>query len=138
MPRYKMSGRSSGGPMTLTTKIKELKKQINHLKVQLKKSKQEAYEDAYRKAMSDMLREIEKRDAAREKVVSIAKNRFEKAYDNALAKKAKIKNRSKISSSASRRGRPPKAAATSAADSMKRRGRPPKANEHHGKEASSS
>lgn len=129
MPRYKMSGRASGGPMTLTTKIKDLKKQINHLKIQLKKSKQEAYEDAYRKAMADMLREIEKRDAARDKVVSVAKAKFEKAYDNALARKAKIK-RTK-GTSTSRRGRPPKDAGStsSASMGMKRRGRPRKANE---------
>ncbi len=129
MPRRKMVGRRAGGASTLASKIKDLKKQIKLLKVQTKKVKQQAQDEAYRKAMSEIIREIEKRDAVRTKAIKAAEAKFEKEYDAALAKKAKVKKRG----TTARRARPTKdekaAAVKANSNASSRRGRPKKVSE---------
>lgn len=122
MPRRKTTGKRNPS-LTLTNKIKELKKQIKILKEQTKKIKTAAFDEAYRKAMAEILREIEKRDQARTKIISAAQSKFEKSYDSVLAKKAKIKKRSSKKPKAMKKEKT-LTASESSNTSSKKRGRP--------------
>lgn len=91
MPQRKVAKKTNN--VSFVKKINDLKKQIKQLKDQTKKIKQEAYDEAYAKAMSEILREVKKRDAGRTKAILSAEAKFIKDYDSNLAKKAKVKNR---------------------------------------------